>query len=227
MSTILNPYSGIKFDAMFDDTIGDPDARRLRCVAATKIFYCFYGRNAWHSTWVQKYSTDCMYLTAESAQAHAERKRVQGSVFYVTELPAIELDVGSFRVFITQINTSCPLREYRCKAVKTSAAAGKQLIEGARDQYLDFGASLQGAVLSFNHDSRFWVTRQPSENSVMVLYTAGSVPSEPLRTTPLKAWKSSSVGKYYYLNWARLKANVSGRSVLRIFKQSGFATHSG
>ena len=221
MSAILKPYDNISIDTTSDDTLTPASALRLHSVAAKKIFYCFCGRNAWYATWVQIYSPDCMHLTIESAKEHAERKRVQGSVFYIEELPALELDAGPYRIYLTQINSSCPLKEYRCDAVRKHLRFDQNFIGGARDRYLVLGASVERAVLSFNYDSRFWLSEQPPQNSIMFLYTKGEIPGARLTTTPLKAWVSSSVGNNYYLNWHRKDSKRSGRSVLRITKQAG------
>lgn len=170
MSEILRQIDNLKFDRILDPKLPDPSTLRLRQVEAVKIYYCLYGRNAWHSTWIQRYSENCMHLTFASAKSHAEAKRVQGSVFYIKELPALQFTTGKYRVLITQINSTCPLREYSPSARRKDVIYGKTKIHDSRENYLTFGAPMEGLILSFSHDSRFWITLQSSINSVIILY---------------------------------------------------------
>lgn len=221
MKYVLKPFNITNLYTLFsqDEILGV--SATIKKIKASKIFYCFSGRNAWYSTWAQKYSLYCMHLSIESAKRHAEERRVQGSVFYIQELPALELGTGDRRIFVTQINSSCPLREYRTRAVRKRPRSGKDLIDGARECYIEVGASLEGAVLSFDYDSRFWVTEQPWQNSVMVLEADNATPSESLKSRLLKRWRSKSFGSSYRLNWSLIqRSTVSGRSVLRIYRQS-------
>ncbi len=200
---------------LYDEIRNDLESLRVEVVRASKIFYCIYGRNAWHSTWVQKYTNDCMHLTLDSAKKLAEARRVQGSVFTIKELPALVIEVGSHRIFVTQINSRCPLREYRHFDVDRFPG------RTTRDCYLKVGEDLHTAVSSFVPWSKFWVVEQPPRNSIMLLYSSGEMRFEPLRTTPLVAWRSESDGPSYLLRWQRMASDVSGRSVLRIARHVG------
>lgn len=224
MNSAFRRIEDLEIDGILNPDIKDPEELKLRGVRAVKIYYCFYGRNAWHSTWVQKYYKDCMHSNLESAKRFAERNRVQGSVFYIKELPALLFDGGNYPVLVTQINERCPLREYSAKALREDVSIGSEKIEGYRNNYLTFGAPMNGVILSFEHDSRFWKTQQPLKNSVILLYTKTEFESVELKTTKLKAWKSSSLGKDYCLSWNPINSRVSQSSVLRLYNQSGFNT---
>lgn len=219
MTAVLKLLDTIQ-DEVLAGKLPPPSEVRINSIRPIKMFYCLYGRNAWHSTWVQKYSTGCMHLKIESAKMHAENRRVQGSVFYIKEMPALEIDVGPYRAFITQINNPCPLREYRINALRERPPPGMNLIKNARDCYLKFGVQLSALVLSFAHDSRFWTTPQPFRNSVMVLYNSHKIEAEPLKSTKLKGWESNSAGKDYRLWWSSKTSKVSQASVLRITRQA-------
>jgi len=227
MSQILDHIDNLKYASASDSLLLPPSKSRVREIKPVKIYYCYYGRNAWHSTWIRRYSPSCMHLSIDSAKHYAEQKRTQGSVFYIEELPALEINAGPYRVYITQINQNCPLREYRSQAVRSSVAVGKRKIDNAQNFYLKSGANIGSLLLSFSHDSRFWINTQPSSNSVMLLYTAENIEATPLKTTKLNVWKSQSLGKYYYLSWSFRKSRISQRSVLRLAKQSGFQRISG
>jgi len=222
MDSVFRRVEDLKIDGILDPNIKNLEKIKLRGIRAVKIYYCFYGRNAWHSTWVQKYYKDCMHSNLDSAKNFAELNRVQGSVFYIEELPALLFDGGNCSVLVTQINERCPLREYSANALREDVSAGSKKIEGYRNNYLTFGSPMNGVVLSFEYNSRFWKNQQPRKNSVILLYTQTELETVELKTTKLKTWKSSSLGKDYYLSWNHIDRRVSQSSVLRLFNQSGF-----
>lgn len=201
--------------------IDNPEKLRLRGVKAVKIYYCLYGRNAWHSTWIQKYFPNCMQITFDAAKQYAESLRIQGSVFSILEMPALQIDSGSVKFLATQINTITPLRGYSPNALR-DIPTWKNKIDNLRENYLKFGAPIEGSMLSFDYDSRFWRTRQPPKNSVILLYFDSNIELEALKTTKLKSWRSNSVGEHYYLNWHEVDNAVRQSAVMRIAKQSGF-----
>ena len=58
-------------------------------VDVARVFYLQYNRNAWNSTWIGRYYPDTVSFSAESLKKVAERRRVQGSVFSIRELPCL------------------------------------------------------------------------------------------------------------------------------------------
>src|SRR5947208_11890730 len=96
----------------------DTDAEKLSRkyligVGAVKMYFCSTGRNAWHGM-INRYGpVRCMHNTLTGAQQFAENQRVQGSVFYIEELPTLLLiEQDFFCVLVTQINTKHPLKDY-------------------------------------------------------------------------------------------------------------------
>ena len=110
MSDVLRRIEDLKTDVILDLSIKSPKDLKLRGIKVVKIYYCYYGRNAWYSTWVQKYYKNCMHASFDSAKGFAEINRKQGSVFYIKELPALYIESGSYPILVTQINKTCPLR---------------------------------------------------------------------------------------------------------------------
>lgn len=221
MMEAFRKIESLEFDRKFDPSIEPIDKWKLHDVKATTIYYCLYGRNAWHSTWVNRYYNNCMHPTLDSAKEFAESLRVQGSVFYIQELPALCIDAGSYSLVATQINTSEPLREYSTYALLESPSRSEK-IEGYRDNYFTLGAPMNGVALSFDFDSRFWKTQQPKNDSIVLLYSKYKCTASDFKKIKLKRWKSESVGKYYLLSWSKTENNIRKTSVLRIYDQFCF-----
>lgn len=72
-----------------DEAIRYEDEKFTEC-RAVKLFYVIYGRNAWNDTWITRYFDGCMNPTFDTAKKTSEEKRVQGSVFYISEIPALQ-----------------------------------------------------------------------------------------------------------------------------------------
>jgi len=220
MDHVLTRIETLKTHIVIDPTIKGPEDLRLRSIKAVKIYYCFYGRNAWQSKWVHKYAQNCMHSSFESAKEFAEINRKQGSVFYIEELPALYIESGDYPILITQINKECPLINYSATALKEPDVKLSK-INGYRNNYLTFGASLKPLILSFRYDSRFW-QRPQAENTTIILYSKNKLEYLLLKTTELKSWKSSSFGKKYYLSWSEMKKNIDPKAVLCLYNESGF-----
>ncbi len=76
MINALKRIESFEVHEIFYSDINNQKLLTLKNVKAVKIFYCFYGRNAWYTTWVQKYSENCMHSSLESAKEFAEANRV-------------------------------------------------------------------------------------------------------------------------------------------------------
>jgi hypothetical protein len=78
-----------------------------------KLYFVSYGRNAYNWTWTEKYPGDgAFHKTREAAQQHAEAQRVQGSRFYIDEIPALAFPITTSSLVVTEINTSLPFERY-------------------------------------------------------------------------------------------------------------------
>lgn len=183
-------------------------------IEAGIIYYVKTGRNAWHSTWVQQYSNGCMHGSQSSARQYAEKRRTQGTVFTIKELPSLVLQSTKGAVFVTQINTTTPLLDYSAEAIREQPRLGSKLIEGARNNYLVKGATIGSAALSFDWSSRFWRTPPPKRNSVIIVASADT--TEVIKTLGRKALQglsSYSNGGGYLLGWQGQENFVSSEGV--------------
>jgi len=181
---------------------------RLLAMKAVKLYYCYYGRNAWHSTWSQKYTPNCMHFTFNSAKEFAERNRVAGSVFFIQEMPALQMTSAGKNFYITQINIDNPLKEYRLNSLKED-----KVVDITKPKsYFYYGALIEKLMATFDPDSNFW-TRCQGENSVLPLLGNVNVSPEDLGDEPLMRWKSKARGTGYYLDWNELDSEVSSKAI--------------
>jgi len=222
MNAVLQRIEDIRRDKVFYHVLKKPEELDLKSIKAVKIYFCFYGRNSWNSAWVHKYKTNCMHLTLDSAKNYAETSRVQGSVFNITELPALQFDGGNYPIFVTQINENKPLKDYSADALSQDAPFGSVKILGYRDNYMSYGAPLNGVVLSFTDNGRFWRIPQAKNNLVIALYAQNPVQATELENVKMKAWKSKSFGKKFYLNWLAIENNTNELAILNLCNEFGF-----
>ena len=191
----------------------DPDRHvalaesRISEVRAVKVYYVTSGRNAWHSTWVKRYSPGCMHVSIDTAKEQSERMRKQGSVFVIREQPAVAGISTVGAVIATQINTPRPLAAYSQSAL--SGAYPAPTLESATDNYLVKGAPMLGFAQTFEWGSQFWRARQPVRDSIFLLaLNRRDVELEALSKAKSNEFVSRSVGPKFYFHWAIRTADV-------------------
>ena len=158
------------------------------------LYYVHSGRNAWHSTWIKRYLPGCMHTTIYSAKDYAEGKRARGTVFYIKQIPCIYFKTQNETLIITEINNDNPLSGYSPDATTDLAPQGAAIVAGARNNYLKLGVPLQYAGLSFEHNSRFWRTMPPLDNSVITLSAGPRLRIEKMTRADTTAFKSYALG---------------------------------
>lgn len=205
----------------FNESIFPELARsNVESISASLIYYVFTGRNAWHSTWITRYAEGCMHPTLELAKRYAEKRRTQGTVFHIKELPAIIFRSKSGCLIVTQINCKNPLSNYSPNATAINVRSGQKKIEGALDNYICKNASIYGVALSFVCGSRFWLTQPSEKNSIITVAT-----SEPSITLPaltenkLVTRTSFSFGKKYLLGWSEKESEILTSGVRSILEE--------
>lgn len=122
------------------------------------VYYVYYGRNAWHSTWVSLYREGAFHHSLNSAKSYCEKQRVQGSVFDIHELPAIVIKSKNRISYITEINARSPLLHYvaNLNNMDQEAVSVKSTVADVENSFLP----------SSNH----WKIRPRADNSVIILY---------------------------------------------------------
>lgn len=171
----------------------------IESIKVVKIFFCVSGRNAWYSTWVRKYSENSMHLTLSSAKKYCELKRVQGSVFYIEEVPALYITGGALPIYVLQINERVPFSNYYLKTeYKEKYPQNKS--------YYGIGSSLEDFIYTFDWQSSFWKKRISSfsEQNIQTYIFYTDAENEALEFDDfLQAWKSNSCGSDSALAWTQ------------------------
>lgn len=174
------------------------------------IYFVHNGRNAWHSTWVQKYYPGCMHSTPEEAIEYCEEKRTNGSVFYIIEVPAIIICFNYGKLIATQINTSAPLENYSPPWLRDSSRHTRQ--EESRTP-----STIEEITASLNINSIHWNKPQQNNQPVILLWLFDHDASiAPITESPLVTYRSASHGTKYYLSWSKLEKSISPARVIEI-----------
>jgi hypothetical protein len=211
----------MQLQRIYPQALSSLRGEKARCFSGVKIFYVYTGRNAWHSTWSQRYHDGCMHTALGTAQDYAEKQRKQGSVFYIEERPALAFESENQTLIITQVNAATPLGHYSAKALPPRAGIQQTVMEGSPDSYLTIGAVLDGVALSFNHDSRFWRISPPRENSIILLRSPNpQVVFQDLTPEKLALRRSYSNGPRYRLGWSLLPSRRSSEGVTRLLAEA-------
>lgn len=194
---------------------------KVESITASLLYYVFTGRNAWHSTWITRYTENCLHVSLELAKKHAETKRTQGTVFSIKELPAIIFRSSSGCLAVTQINSFNPLAGYSLNAITPNVEPGLTKIDGALDNYICREAPMLGVALSFSPESRFWLTKPSLTNSIITIATDdSSVSFAELPDCELSIRTSFSHGGDHYLSWTKKNSGILKAGVRRILTNS-------
>ncbi|QMV62880.1 hypothetical protein VUJ49_23245 [Pseudomonas berkeleyensis] len=193
----------------------------VESLSTTLLYYVFTGRNAWHSTWITRYSEGCMHASLELAKKYAENRRTQGTVFHIKELPSIIVRSKNGCLIVTQINSNNPLSNYSPNATSVDTKLGTKKIDGALNNYICKKAPVLGVALSFAYDSRFWLKPPTATNSVIAVATndpSAIFPELPDRDLITKV--SVSHGGNYLLGWSDKKSLINKTGVRSILSDT-------
>lgn len=183
------------------------------------LYYVYTGRNAWHSTWITRYTAGCMHTSFKSARDFVENRRVQGSVFYIQQLPALIIKSSTKKLYITEINNKNPLSGYSAYATSNKAPVGTIFIENHKNNYLVKDELLENIILSFNVNSRFWKKNPSAKNSILIfgsinheLYEIEKIPNN------LIIYKSMSYGKNTLLGWRAMNSSLESLAIKDLYE---------
>jgi hypothetical protein len=82
--------------------------QKPRRFSLTQVYYLGYERNAWHSTWINRYQSDRISFNQSCLKHLAEGKRTRGSVFKIAPLPMLVFTAGKDRYGMSPINERSP-----------------------------------------------------------------------------------------------------------------------
>lgn len=186
----------------------------VRSVRPVKVFYVSTGRNAWWSTWITRYSHGCMHSTIESAKQYCERRRVQGTVFYIDELPSIGFIAPERALLISEINTEHFFQRFNV-----------EYLEVILSVLPTNSFTLKQVEHMFNPTSELWPWNYPGRDSAILTFCSN--PKTLLaasKKSGMKSYASHSMGGNYYLGWAS-RSFSKKRSALYSIVQS-FREHA-
>lgn len=87
-------------------------------VRAVSVLFLSNGRNAWHSTWVRRYSSGSFFRDGRAVERAVDRRKTRGTVFYLKVLPALIFTYGARDFLVTEINTDEPFRHLDLEAAR-------------------------------------------------------------------------------------------------------------
>ena len=216
------------------ETDGSADSL-ITGVGRCKVYYAHDGRNAWHSTWVQRYSDGCMHTTLQSAKDYCEGRRKPGSVFYIREVPALWLTIHLGTYVLIQIGEKNPFGNYGATCPPEGTNGSTHTVS---PNLFKRGGLVALAIGSFVHYSRHW-RKMPDADSVILTWRANARDSmvldttkdgqqlkasqivEPLNDAPMHRYTSSSAGSNYLLQWSKERHAIRKIGILDILRETG------
>ncbi len=176
-------------------------------VKAGAVYFATEGRNAWHSTWVVKYTKNSVHSTLASAKSFCERKRKSGSVFYVKRLPCLVLIFSKGAVVVTEINSDNPLSRH----LLLSELPGKDVVVAKR-LVINSLKDVSDVRVGFGVHSHVWASGRGKPNSILIMQHKDSSKLEG-QPESSKIWRSSSIGGDYKLMWRESEGKIKSIAV--------------
>ena len=124
-------------------------APRVRAVA---VLFLSNGRNAWHSTWIRRYSHGSFFRDGRAVEGAVDKRKTRGTVFYLKVLPALMFSYGARHFLVTEINTDEPFRH----------------VDLYEARYNLMGRNLADFLDAMVPSSTLWKSQQSRRNSIIV-----------------------------------------------------------
>ncbi len=162
---------------------------KLNYLQGVTLYLLSTGRNAWHSTWSERYRSDAaLFATFDLAKASAEKSRNRGTKFEIEQFPGLAFYSLSGVIALVEFHSKQSFSKLRLETLTNRLEVGTLL----RDAIEPFKAA----------SSEYWNTPFPSENSFLAVKSDLAEEFEPLPTPSyLKKWGSVALGSNYYLRW--------------------------
>lgn len=160
-------------------------------VRAVAVLFLSNGRNAWHSTWVRRYSHGSFFRDGRAVERAVDKRKTRGTVFYLKVLPAFLFSYGARHFLVTEINTDEPFRHVDLYAAR----------------YGLMGRKLADFLDAMIPSSSSWKPQQSRENSIIVqevdddfidlaAYTALSRGADKTCNPPFGAYQREITGTF-------------------------------
>lgn len=152
---------------------------RLQSCTPVLVWFPSYGRNAWQSTWVNRYRNGALQASRREAEDYVAAHLKQGSNWGFQVLPGFHLQFSDSAYLLCEINTLTPFRNLQDHSMLQQGTSKSRCIDG------------------LNPASSFWARGQSKEDGVIVQNTArtwDSFPSYAERTDDPR--KILTIGSY-------------------------------
>ncbi len=190
-----------------------PSGEPIKNIEHGIIYFVHNGRNAWHSTWVQKYYPGCMHSTLEEAKEYCEERRTNGSVFYIIETPVIVACFNYGKLIAVQINANPPFESYAPQRAAAFTDSGEHI----NQEESRTPSTVEEITASLNIDSIHWNKPQQNNQPVILLWLFDhNAYTMPITELPLATYKSVSHGKKYFLGWRKLEKTINPVKIIEI-----------
>jgi len=185
-AALLRARSAERMEAMKRSAPPPPAENALMSANPILIHSISWGRNAWNSTWIQRYRSGTLAESHASARDFIEANRVQGSAYKVTVMPGWHLQFDRRAYIVCEINTSTPFSRLR------------------RPAFTDQGILEADALALLDPTSGVWRGAKPIHDSVIVQATK-------LPTSSFTPWASRSTHPGQARTPGRYERVASGR----------------
>ena len=197
------------------------DVEHIQEITIDKIYYVTRGRNAWHSFWAKTYFDGCFQSSFQTATDIAESLRTQGSKFYVTELPTLTVACKGMAISVLEINTTNPLATFSATPVRGASLARLGLPSSQNVSLFGESATTGDFLRAILARGLHWRQEPSTRSSVFVhVYRTNRREYKKLGNRKLRAWRSESHGKGFYLGWDEVSSNISAGGMRHLIASS-------
>lgn len=179
-----------------------------------KVYALRRVRTSWHSTRSERSDADWVYPTITQAKNAAELMRMQGTAFYIDELPAACFEADGDCLVATQLCTPDVLGGYSHRS-RFSTSSPPNCPNPSTPDPFRLGTPLRTAVKALRPKSGHWYN---SQRAPVVLYRWLGALSDlpPFTGGGLKGFWSQSFGPRYLLWWGEYESRVSAEHAARM-----------
>ncbi|WP_153135353.1 hypothetical protein [Paraburkholderia agricolaris] len=187
-------------------------------VSAVDIFFLHDGRNAWHSTWVQRYTSDAFWASFRDAAQRASAKRVQGSKFFIHHVPAVLFRARTAELLAVDINTDAPFSYLEGQG--TRPKRNYSIAVGGDAVSLALGMTLHAIANHLNHLDKTDARNGPARGQVILEFGKRSEGEfKPLEQSKFLSYVSVPVAGFSSLGWSHQTSTIDGAGVLRLIAE--------
>ena len=159
----------------------------LKDLQLITVYLLSTGRNAWHSTWSEKYRPDtALFASFDKAKAAAEKARNRGTTFEIEQYPGLAFFTTAGVIVLVEFHSKEPFARVKFEEI---------------EEKIKIGIVISAAIEPFvKATDGFWNRPFPAESSFVSARSNLVESFEPLPPNNyLKKWGSRAMGSTYYL----------------------------